>query len=156
MGLTNQEMERNYYMINSQKLLFVVLELHKRGYEKLHIVPALAPSGMAWRCTFVSEIYKSVRATEWFEEFARAEREINYTIEELTDRFERDHSDFLESCRGRNTDYLLWFRGMLNQLEKGELPYALAEYFYETEFWGTTKQKKIRTLPDENRFYSYL
>ena len=46
-------MEKNYYMLNMQKILFVASELHKRGYEKLIIEPSVSPNGMAWRCRFL-------------------------------------------------------------------------------------------------------
>jgi len=142
-------------MINMQKLLFVVQELHKRGYEKLHVVPSLAPTGLAWRCSFVSETdrTKGLIVSTWISQFSGDNREIEYTIQELTDIFEREQSSFLQTCRGRNHEYSDWYRNMLGRLDEEELPYAFAEYFSPTDYWRTTNEKMIRTLPDEKQFY---
>jgi len=142
-------------MINMQKLLFVVQELHKRGYEQLHIVPSIAPTGLAWRCSFVSEEDRTTGliVSTWISQFSIDNGEIEYTIEELTDIFEREQSRFLQTCRGRNHEYSEWYKHMLKLLDEDELPYAFADYFSPTDYWRTSKGKKIQTLPDEKRFY---
>ena len=33
-----------------RRVLLMVGELHRMGYERLRIVPGMAPSGMYWRC----------------------------------------------------------------------------------------------------------
>jgi hypothetical protein len=140
-------------MINMQKLLFVVRELHKRGYGKLRIVPSLAPSGLAWRCSFVSKEDEGIVTSTWIDQLSQNGREIELTIEELTDRFERDHITFLNTCRGENEEYVKWYETMLRSLDIGELPYAFKEYFGPTDYWLTSKENRIKTLPGERRFY---
>ena len=140
-------------MINMQKLLYVVLELHKRGYENLRVVPSLSPTGLAWRCSFVSHPDKGIIVSTWISQFSTDDREIEQTIEELADNFVREYSSFLQSCRGKNTEYSEWYKKMLLQLDVDELPYAFAEYFSPTDYWKTSKDKKIQTLPNEKRFY---
>lgn len=43
------------------RLLLAVKELHNRGFEQLRIAPALAPSGMHWRCAVVPKSCMSKR-----------------------------------------------------------------------------------------------
>ena len=38
---------------NARRLLLMVAELHKLGYESLRVAPYLSPSGCAWRCCIV-------------------------------------------------------------------------------------------------------
>ncbi|MCK3685091.1 ADP-ribosylglycohydrolase family protein [Maribellus sp. YY47] len=150
------ETEKNYYRINMQKALFVARELHKRGYEKLRVVPCVSPSGMSWRCSFVTEKDKAI-ISNWISSFLEEEinTEINYSITELTNCFEREHTTFLETCKGTDKKYKEWYKQMLNQLEEEELPYAFGEYFSPTDYWDTSKNRKIATLPNEARFYKY-
>lgn len=59
-------MSLNTYMNNRQKLLYMVEELHKRGFGKLEIIPSISPSGMHWRCTFIDETKNhNLIATNW-------------------------------------------------------------------------------------------
>jgi len=149
-----KKVERNIYPINMQKLLHVARELHLRGYEKLRVVPSLSPSGMSWRCSFVAEPDNGIVTSTWLSEYSPNEREIEYSIIELTELFEREHMRFLESCNGKNKDYVEWYQNMLCHLEEDELPYAFADYFSPTDYWKTTNDQKIETLPNEKNFYN--
>ena len=42
------------------RVLSMVGELHKRGYQRLRVMPYMAPSGLAWRCT-IAAAYLSYR-----------------------------------------------------------------------------------------------
>jgi len=148
--------KKDYYMINMQKLLFVASELHKRGYEELHVVPSLAPSGLAWRCKFVATLDKnqSIIVSNWIGKFVNDEnKEIELSLQKLTDLLEKENIDFLAKCRGKNREYVEWFDEMLNKLKEGELPYAFADYFPPNSFWKTTLDNKIKILPDEDKYY---
>jgi len=148
---------KNYYMINRQKILFVARELHKRGYENLHVVPSIAPTGLAWRCRFdvISNGEKqSVPVSNWISQFVENEnKEIEQSHQELADLFEKEEADFLEKCKGEDREYAEWYSEMLNKLEEEELPYAFGEYFGSAEFWETSLHKKIKTLPNEIQYY---
>jgi hypothetical protein len=148
--------KKDYYMINMQKLLFVASELHKRGYEGLRVVPSLAPSGLAWRCKFVatSDKNQSIIVSSWIGKFANDEnKEIELSLQKLSDLLEKENIDFLAKCRGKNREYVEWFDEMLNKLKEGELPYAFADYFPPNGFWKTTLDNKIKILPDEDKYY---
>ncbi len=145
----------NYYMINRQKLLFMVRELHKLGFEKLRVVPSISPSGLNWRCEFVSETEK-IAVSNWVDELeGNNSQEIKFTPKELADLFEKKNFDFLEKCKGANKQYVKWYAEMLQTLKQGELPYAFdsSDYFMATDYWLTSDDNKINTLPNEKDYY---
>jgi hypothetical protein len=80
---------KNYYMINMQKILFVANELHKRGYENLHVVPSVSPNGLAWRCKFAvmaNGEKQSIIVSNWMHNFVKDEnKEIDISIQKLSD-----------------------------------------------------------------------
>ena len=143
-------MSETYYMKNMQKLLYIVKELHIRGFEKLRIIPSLSPSGLSWRCSFISETNserKSIVSSSWIQNVFNIEEKNEYSIELLTDMFEKEHIDFLNACKGKNKEYVEWYSDMLHNLNEGELPYAFSDYFGPTDYWETSKGQKISTLP---------
>jgi hypothetical protein len=152
-------MERDYYSLNMQKLLYVVKDLHNIGYESLRIIPGISPSGLYWRCHFITNSetsYKKVVASNWFQDIVDVNGRIDISIETLTIMFMRDHSDFLKECATRNNEYIIWYNNMLNELAADELPYAYNDYFQATTFWKTTKDNKIITLPSEIAYLENL
>jgi len=89
----------------------------------------------------------------WIQDILNLEEKIEYSIEELTDLFEKKHLDFLTLCKGENKEYIEWYGNMLDKLKEGELPYAFADYFTPTDYWETSKGQKIYTLPEEKCKY---
>ena len=149
-------MSENYYMINMQKLLYIVKELHIRGFKKLRIIPSLSPSGFSWRCSFISDTDSergTIVSSHWIQNVVKIEEKNEYSIEELTDMFEKEHFDFLNLCKGKNKEYVEWYSEMLHHLKEGELPYAFSDYFGPTDYWETSEGQKISTLPNEKRYY---
>ena len=149
-------MSDNHYMINMQKLLYIVKELHIRGFEKLRIIPSLSPSGLSWRCSFLSDTdseRKTLISSGWIQDILNREQKKEYSIGELTDIFEREYVDFLTMCKGGNKEYVEWFSKMLDKLKEGELPYAFDDYNNPSDYWKTSEGQEIRTLPDEKHFY---
>lgn len=143
-------MPQNFYMLNLQKLLFMIEELHKRGYENLKAIPSLSPSGVSWRLEFLnSEKKGNLLASNWLQNHFRiAEKEITLSITELANLFEKEHLDFLQLCKGENKKYTAWFSSMLTQLDREELPYAFSDYYDDKNFWKTSQGKKIRSFND--------
>lgn len=149
-------MSKNLYMINRQKLLFMVEELHQRGYGKLRIIPYLAPSGLHWRCNFIDENKESkVIVSNWINEHEdkHSKDEIQLTIQELADLFVKENDAFIEHCKGENKKYENWYSEMLKQLTTGELPYAFSDYESSRDFWFTSNGNKIKTLSNERNYY---
>lgn len=145
-------MSPNYYMINMQKLLHMAGVLHTRGYEKLHVIPSLSPSGLSWRCVYMTMDSEPVIVSNWIFQQLEIDAATEIDINELTKRFEREHFIFLKSCIGENKAYVEWYRRMLDSLKEEELPYAFSDYFSPCKYWQTSAGKQILTLPDEMRF----
>lgn len=149
-------MERNYYMKNRQKLLFMVKELHKRGFGKLRIIPYISPSGMYWRCDFIDQKKTNYfKASNWIcnLELENHNEEIKLSQQELADLFIEENLDFVEHCKGKNEKYEKWYDEMVEGLLNDELPYAFDDYFSPTDFWKTSEGNEIKTLPNEKKYY---
>lgn len=149
-------MSDSFYMTNRQKLLFMVQELHKRGFGKLRIIPSLAPSGMYWRCSFIDEAKtKDFIASNWIHnhENENSREEIKLTAQELANLFIKENSEFIDYCKGENEEYTKWYSEMLQQLKKDELPYAFADWPMEKGIWETSENNKIKALPNEEKYY---
>jgi hypothetical protein len=145
-------MGNNFYITNRHKLLFMVKELHKRGFGKIRVIPSLSPSGMYWRCSFVNETkVNSFIASNWIhdKENKNSEEEIKLTTKELAELFLKENFEFLEDSKGEHKEYENWYSEMLEQLSNDELPYAWADWDIPNGVWETTKGKSIKTLPDE-------
>ena len=149
-------MNDNFYMTNRQKLLFMVQELHKRGFGKLRVIPSLAPSGLYWRCSFVDETkMNDIIASNWIikHENENSKEEVKLTTQELADLFVEDYIEFITNCKGLNEEYVKWYSEMLKQLNKDELPYAFADWELPKGVWITSKGNEIKTLPNEEIYY---
>jgi hypothetical protein len=144
-------------MLNNQKILYVAGNLHKRGYENLRIIPSLSPSGLSWRCSFITikeGRMVNVYASTWLQEFYEInDKEIELTIEELTNSFIEKENDFLQNCKGKNEEYVKWFESVLQNLKEEELPYAYADYFSPTSFWKTSLENEITIIPGDEKYY---
>ena len=143
-------MSQNYYMLNLQKLLFMIEELHKRGYESLKAIPSLSPSGASWRLElFNADWSQRESASKWLEcHFKIEKEEITESNVELADLFEREFFGFLQLCKGENKKYTMWFSYMLAELNDEELPYAFSDYYNDRDFWQTSQGKKIMSFND--------
>lgn len=150
-------MSSNLYMLNLKKVLFIAEALHQKGYENLKIIPSLSPSGLYWRCSFVSankNIELDVIASSWLESFGNiSENEIQLNIKELTERFIEEHKEFLVKCIGKNEEYINWFKNVLETLDIEELPYAFSDYFGPTTYWQTSIGKKIYLNTNEANLF---
>ena len=149
-------MENNYYMTNRQKLLFMAKELHKRGYEKLRVIPSLSPSGLSWRCSFIDGTRdNSVIASCWIYQHEKegSKEEIALSSKELADLFVRENAGFIKQCKGENKEYVKWYSDMVDNLEKNELPYAFSDYFFAKDMWETSEGNRINTLSNEYKYY---
>ena len=150
-------MEPNFYMLNFQKILYVAENLHKKGYQNLRIVPSLSPSGLSWRCSFATikeGRIVNVYASTWLQEFYEInDKEIELTIEELTNLFIEKEIDFLQNCKGKNEEYVKWFESVIQNLKEDELPYAYADYFSPTSFWKTSLGNEITIIPGDEIYY---
>lgn len=138
-------------MHNMQKVLHVARELQERGYGNLRVIPSLSPSGLDWRCAFLSLNRKTrVYPSNWIQHNYEINRGfIEASVTDITDLFIRENVDFLQDCKGENAPYTEWYREMLRRLAPEELPYAFSDSYSSNEFWETSLGNKIKNLPDE-------
>lgn len=146
-------METNYYSINMQKILLIAEQLHCRGYEHLKALPFAAPNGLAWRCIFYNgkNQNEEIPVSNWLSRKFPTLHEtlIETPISEIAIEFEKDNKQFLESCKGEDTEYKNWFSEILKLLEPEELPIAFGDYTRPTTYWRTTHKNKIPLLQAE-------
>lgn len=127
-----------------QRVLLMVHELHKRGYQRLRIMPGLSASGGAWRVcvTPISNIlrthgamaadygrmsahYTSADENRFFGwDDARGD-----TARALADKFERRFPEVLAAAEGSDWDYAGWYVEMLGVAESGALPISYADWY---------------------------
>lgn len=127
----------------------MVHELHKRGYQRLRIIPAMAPSGTHWRCgiTPVSNVLRShgARSRAYDEMTAHYSTGMDNayfgwedarqdTARELADKFVIRFSEIAEAGRGRDWDYAGWFVEMLGFAERGDLPVSYGDWYEDPDF----------------------
>jgi hypothetical protein len=132
----------------SQRVLAMVHELHKRGYQRLRIVPAMAPSGSHWRCSVVpiDTVLRShgARALPDFEPEAHYttgmdnayfqwEDARHDTARELADKFLERFPSIADQGRGRDWAYAGWYVEMLGFAERGDLPVSNGDWYSEPD-----------------------
>lgn len=136
------------------RFLRMVQHLHQAGYQRLRIVPGMAPSGCDWRCMIVAD--GQVRENGWepkgsgWEELAQQDLAAVYSTGDETNYFDwADASSdnarqlaakFLErfpelEWAGRGLDYAYagWLTWTLGRAEAGELPIFYADYPVQVE-----------------------
>lgn len=125
------------------RVLRLVHELHKRGYQLLRIAPGMSSSGCHWRCAITprSNIlrtngamlkdfnrcaahYTSGQDNEYFGwSDAKAD-----TVQQLADRFSERCPEIIEASRGDDWSYAGWYVRMLGYAERGLFPIAYADW----------------------------
>ena len=111
-----------------RRVMQMVAELHKLGYEGLRIVPGMAPSGMYWRCcvTHVGNIRgddgaMAVDFGEALAEYSTGSEDLFFGWEDAKDdtpgqmaeKFVEREGEIAEKGRGQDPDYVAWYRAML-------------------------------------------
>jgi len=141
-----------------QRVLSMVHELHKLGFQGLRIVPHMAASGAAWTCSIThrentlpqkgakqvrydpeTPTYSSAMAGEYFG-WKDAQRD---SARELAKKCLERFPDFVERGRGRDWEYVGWYCDMLGVAERGALPVAFAD------MWGAEDHRQMPTTRRE-------
>ena len=127
-------------------VLLMVHELHKRGFQRLRIVPGMSASGMYWRVTILprTRVLRSHGAMshDWTwggpEPFYTSGQESKYfdwddAVEdgpaELADKFLERFPEITEASRGSDWEYAGWYLEMLGKAQVGDLPIAYADWY---------------------------
>jgi hypothetical protein len=126
-----------------QRVLLMVHELHKQGYQRIRICPGMAPSGMHWRCAVThsgnilttdgamcrdydvdTALYSSASGQEYFGwEDARQD-----TARQLAGKFIERFPKICRKGKGRDWAYAGWYVEMLGLADRGAFPVAYADW----------------------------
>ena len=128
---------------SSRKVLLLVHELHKMGYQQLRIAPGMSPSGMYWRCSIAPAIsfsrsngaildrwdapaahYTSGQENKYFD-WEDAERD---SPRKLAHKFWKRFPEIIRLGNGSDWEYVGWYLEMLRLTESNGLPIAYADW----------------------------
>lgn len=133
----------NPYIQRAQRVLQMVHELHKRGLQRLRIMPGMSPSGASWRVnvTPISNILRShgAMAREFHRLSANYTRAMDSayfdwpdaatdTARDLADKFVARFPEIAEAGRGKDWAYAGWYVEMLGTADEGWLPISYADW----------------------------
>jgi hypothetical protein len=128
------------------RVLAMVHELHKAGYQRLRICPGMSGSGGAWRCTVtpISNVLRSDGALianfdALTAHYSSAQKNLYFdwldaktsTARELANLFIKRFPDIAAAGLGEDWAYAGWYVLMLGFAEQGEFPVAYAEWWTE-------------------------
>lgn len=154
------------------RVLRLVHELHKRGYQLLRIAPGMSPSGCHWRCSItprcnirerhgamLSEngwdrfcaLYTSAQGNEYFG-WEDAQHD---TVQKLAQKFTERFPDIVEASQADDWNYAGWYVRMLGYAERGFLPIAYADWYGlqpDPRFLPLTKTESDLPMPPPGGF----
>jgi hypothetical protein len=131
-----------------QRVLLMVHELHKLGYQRLRISPGLSPSGAYWRCVITPASNILMTHGAWTRDYllntARytSGSDAAYfdwqdtkhdTARELARKFVLRFPSIVEQAQGRDHEYVGWYVEMLGLAEHGALPIAYADWYVDPD-----------------------
>jgi hypothetical protein len=136
-----------------RRLLSLVAELHRRGYERLRVNVGMAPSGLYWRCS-----YYAVGATRYQGAVPRYTTGNGLEIFGWADAHHDDPpalaAKFLErfpelaaAAYGSDPAYVAWFAEMLRLTEPDRLPITYADWELPADVVSTVGTGRALTLP---------
>lgn len=162
-----------------RKVLQMVGELHVRGYQRLRILPYMAPSGMAWRCAIGPAALFSRDGLRLDESGDFGETTVSYTSgaggeyflwtdaahetpSGLARLFIKRFPKIVTAAKGSDWTYAGWYVEVLGLTYPNLLPYAFADWDdpeepedenrrWRTIIIGTGKEVRI-PVPPPNPF----
>lgn len=130
------------------RVLRIVHEFHKQGYQLMRIAPGMSPSGCSWRCSIaprsnilrshgaklrdwdrLAAHYSSAQSNEYFG-WSDAEQD---DVKTLATKFRDRMPDIVEASRGIDWQYAGWNVSMLGYAEKELFPIAYADWHGELD-----------------------
>ncbi len=126
----------------SLRVLAMVAELHKAGYQRLRVAAGMSPSGCYWRCHITSA--DNVRANGWeprdweggVATYTSGDEDLYFgwkdapgkSARQLAQLFLERFPELAKRGAGRDRPYAGWFVGMLGAAENGRLPIFFADW----------------------------
>ena len=133
---------------DSARVIAMVHELHKAGYQRIRILPTMAPTGLHWRCTVTSADnlgpdglsvragadgliarYTSGNGNHYFD-WPGADR---MNARQLAARFLTAFPVIAERGAGRDWAYAGWLTDVLGRAEHGDFLVFAADYPLDEE-----------------------
>lgn len=126
----------------SRKLLLMVAELHRMGYQRLRIVPGMAPSGCYWRCKIVpasmispnhgakSDCHNDMAArysSGQEDNFFGWNDVVGNTPTEMAQKFIERFPKIAEAGCGGDDKYVSWYLEMLRLTEPDGIIFTTAD-----------------------------
>lgn len=146
------------------RVLRLVHELHKQGYQLLRIAPGMSSSGCYWRCSVTprSNILRShgARLRDWDRDTAHyssgQDNEYfgwkdaqNDTVQQLAAKFKERFERIVEAGLGDDWSYAGWYVRMLGLAECEKFPVAYADWWTEPDprFLPLTSGENLLLMP---------
>ncbi len=131
------------------RLLGMVHELHKQGWQRLRVLPYMSPSGMHWRCELhppevdpvawhahdedpgrtLCASYSSSTRNLYFDWSDATQDDARHLAAKFLERFPR----LSQRSRGRDWAYAGWFAEVLGHAEHGRYPVAFWDLMEEED-----------------------
>lgn len=131
----------------AQRLLSMVAELHKQGFQLLRVMPFLHDIG-TWRLYIGAKDWFSERNGAWIEDaldprlarYTSADRNryfgwrdaTNDDARALAAKFISRFPEIAAAARGRDWEYVGWYVQMMGWAEVGHLPVVMAEHLAQS------------------------
>lgn len=141
------------------RVLLMVHELHKAGYQRLRICPGMSGSGFHWRCA-ITPITNTLRShgamlldcEEDTAHYTTGHKNKYFgwtdartdTARELAAKFIKRFPEIARKGLGQDWQYVGWYVQMLGFAERGDLPVAYADWHIERPY--TTQLPTIGKL----------
>lgn len=126
----------------AKRVLAMVLELHKAGYQRLRIAPGISPCGAHWLCCVMAA--EDVLPNGWepavwggfiarystadVDRFFDWDDSPGMNARQLAHAFVERFPDLASKGAGQDRAYAGWFVSMLGRAENGRLPVFFADY----------------------------
>jgi ADP-ribosyl-[dinitrogen reductase] hydrolase len=102
--------------------LEMVETLHRRGFQRLRITPAIAPSGLHWRLSVHAPGCEDV------DRWTSGNPDDGLDAEQLADRFVTEHPALAAAGRADDPAYAAWLGRAVHVARSGWLPYFFADW----------------------------
>lgn len=149
-----------------QRVLGMVLELHKRGYQNMAIFSCMSPSGLHWRCDVMPYEWITYQRGGYFcpqhddtvkvacytsgasDRYFGWEDAGEDTPGLLADKFEARFPDLCELCRGANYAFSGWLTYAIGMADGEHLPVMYSDYDdFEPGWIGSTSGVMLKAPP---------
>lgn len=140
-------------MTYALRVLLMVHELHKRGHQRLRILPGMAPSGLYWRCSiWPLEPHAGAEAARYTSGmknryFGWDDAE-NDGAPQLADKFAARFPGLVAQGAGPDWRYAGWYVAMLGFAERGHFPVAYDDWYGEAPpYWAKDGERLLPFPP---------